>query len=258
MFGTATFDRMPESFLTDPAVWDDFVGQVWQAVLSPLGLRADGTLIEIAPGSAPKIGHALARAGFHGTLHVVEASAPALEVLTAHYRRLLPRATLHLHASRLSACMDMLPQGADALLGNHIIDDMLLGASTQSQNTFDWATQYSDAVTPQTHAAFAQLQRHQESATAQVTTELPQAFAHLAPRHVVVGQYPSSTIEDAGPDALDACAIDVQNLLQEHLRSAYAVGDCSTALNTLPHYHNAHIGHNVLNPRYWLSCTKKN
>ena len=255
MFGTAAFDSMPESFLTDPAAWDVFVGQVWQAVLAPLDLPPDATVIEIAPGSSAKIGHALAALGFVGTLHVVEASAPALDILLAQYRRLLPAATLHAHACPLSACRALLPQGAQAVLGNHIIDDMLLAAASASGATFDWAVRYSNHVTQDTHSASAELARKPQVIGA-VSRELSDTIAALAPRQCVLSQYPSATLQDNGLDTLNAAATRALTEITDCLGTAYRLRDCTQALAALPHYHNAHIGHHVLNPAYWLSCTR--
>ena len=257
MFGTAAFDRMPDTFLTDPAVWDAFIGQVWHNVLSPLALTADATIIEIAPGSSAKIGYALAAFGFAGNLHIVEASVPALDIVADHYRRLIPKATLHLHAAPLSECLPKLPRAADALIGNHIIDDMLLNASTAEANTFNWATQYSNAISPETRSAFAQLEQHHTQAVAHVSGEIANTIATLAPRHIVLSQYPSSTLQDNGLGTLNDCASAVLEQLKMQLPDDHAINDCTAALATLPHYHNAHIGHNVLNPRHWLSCTRK-
>lgn len=257
MFGTAIHDHMPDSFLTDPAVWDGFVGQVWQAVLAPLALPAAASIIEVAPGSSPKIGHALAAIGFCGNLHIVEASTPALDIVAAHYRRLLPHATLHMHAAALSDCLHDLPRHADALLGNHIIDDMLLNASTTASNTFDWATQYSDVIAPETRSAFAQLQDQHTQAVAQVSRDMTNAIATLSPRHVVLSQYPSSTLHDNGLGALNDCASAVLAQLKAQLAASHPMNDCGPALAQLPHYHNAHIGLNVLNPAHWLSCTRR-
>lgn len=257
MFGTTAIDRMPDSFLSDPAVWDSFVGQVWQAVMAPLALPADSCIIEVAPGSSAKIGHALAALQFSGALHVIEPSTPARKKIAEQYKQLLPAANLHLYDATLVHALPHLPRHADALIGNHIIDDMLLGASTQAGDTFDWAAQYSDDIAPQTRAAFAYLQHKQTAAIAGVASDLAHSIATLAPRHVVLSQYPSSTLQDNGLGALNDSAVTVLDQLRAGLPATHVTNDCATGLNSLPHYNNAHIGLHVLNPRYWLSCTKK-
>lgn len=257
MFGTTAFDRMPDSFLRDPAVWDGFVGKVWQAVMTPLDLRSDGCVIEVAPGSSAKIGHALAALRFSGAMHVVEPSIPARKKIAEQYRLLLPTARLHFYDTTLMQALPHLPRHADALVGNHIIDDMLLGASTQADDTFDWAAQYSDDIAPQTRTAFAHLQQKQTVAIAEVSNDIAHSIAMLAPRHVILSQYPSSTLQDNGLGALNDSAVTVLEHLRAGLPATHSMNDCAAALNSLPHYNNAHIGLNVLNPRYWLSCTKK-
>ncbi len=257
MFGTTDIDHMPESFLTDPAVWDAFVGQVWQAVLAPLHLPTYGCVIEIAPGSAAKIGHALAAQHFSGELHIVEAAPAALEKLLRHYRQLIPMAKLYPYAATLAECSGDLPRHADAVLASHIIDDMLVNACAVSDDTFAWAQNYSDAITPQTRAAFENLQQHSAQAVSDVSQELAQTIAVLTPRHVVFSQYPSVTLHDNGLDALNNYALRVLENIHTALATDYTTDECGTGLGSLPHYHNRHIGLNVLNPQYWLSCTRK-
>lgn len=256
MFGTATYDTMPESFLTDPAAWDIFVGQVWQAVLAPLALPNTASVIEIAPGSSAKIGHALAAVGFSGQLHIVEAAPAALHSVAAHYKRLLPDAALYLYPATLADCRQDLPVKPDAILGNHIIDDMLLEAGSTDSATFNWATQYSNHIAPETQRAFAALANHPD-AIASVSDELTDMITRLAPRHCVISQYPSSTLQSGGLSALNDMAGVVLATVRQQLATHYHLIDCTRALDTLPHYHNTHIGNHVLNPAYWLAGSCK-
>lgn len=258
MYGTTQFATMPQEFLTDPSVWDGFVGQVWHAVIAPLRLPTDGTVIEIAPGSSAKIAHALAAYGFAGTLHLVESSSAALDIAITKYRALLPAATIHAHAVPLVDAMATLPVGADAVLASHALDDMLL-AYAPTPATFDWATRYSDAVSTDTLAAWHAISADAATLTRAVeatTAMLDDAIGTLCPHHAIFNQYPSATLRDNQLSALNDAALRVLDGLHALRQSAHTINDCTPQLAQLPHYNNAHIGHHVLNPRYWLSCTQ--
>ena len=256
MFGSATFDQMPESFRTDPAVWDGFIGSVWQAVLAPLGLAADATLIEIGPGSSAKIGHALALNNFCGTLYIVEAHGAALEQLVGKYTALLPAARLVPLTASLEDASAALPRQADALIGNHVLDDFLLYAAARNARTFDWAVRYSDIVAAETEQAWKDLCTDADRPAVLAATlgaDLSTQVRTLAPRHVVLNQYPSSTLAEHGMDALNTSALAVFDALAQGLATVSIAQDCTAALSQVPHYNNRHIGMNVLNPRYWMA-----
>ncbi len=256
MFGSAAFDQMPDSFRTDPAVWDGFIGRVWQGVLAPLALPRDATLVEIGPGSSAKIGHALALNDFCGTLYIVEAHRGALDLLTGKYATLLPDARLIPVNASFDEASTVLPRHADALIGNHVLDDFLLHAAARSDRTFDWAMRYSDVVAAETETAWAQLcavQGRADALAATLADNLSGLIARLAPRHLVLSQYPSSTLAEHGMDALNTCARDVFDAVSRSLESCSIAHDCAVALAQIPHYNNPHIGLNVLNPRYWMA-----
>lgn len=258
MFGTDSHTQMPESFRSDPSAWDGFVGQVWQAVLAPLDLPRKGVLIEVAPGSAAKIGHGLAALGFAGDLHLVEPEAAALDILCEKYKALLPQARLHRHALPLQEALADLPLRPAAILGSHIIDDLLLAAVPQA-GTFAWAEGYSDDISAPVRAAWALLQDNadlRQDAREQAAAAIASALLYLDPEHAVFSQYPSATLQDGGLQGLNEAAADLLQGLPARL-SGYTCTQPATALATLPHYHNPHIGLHVLNPEYWLSCTRK-
>lgn len=258
MFGTDDHAQMPESFRRDPAVWDAFIGRVWQAVLAGLCLPRDGVVVEVAPGSAAKIGHALAALGFAGDLHLVEPETAALEILCRKYAELLPKARLHRHALPLEAALAQLPLRPDGLLGSHVIDDLLLAAVPQG-DTFGWASGYSDDISPPTRNAWAQLQDDDallHDAQEQAAAIIAAALLYLMPRHAVFSQYPSATLQDGGLQGLNDAAARLLRGLPGRL-GGYDCKAPAGALSLLPHYHNPHIGLHVLNPQYWLSCTRK-
>lgn len=259
MFGTATYPHMPATFLTDPSVWDAYIGEVWHAVLRSLALPPHATVIEVAPGSSAKIGHALAHLGFCGDLHIVEAAPNALEALLPKYRTLLPRARLHTHPQSLSAAYNGLPRQPDVIVASHVLDDMLL-ACARTPATFEWANRYSDHINSATTQAWQVISVNVQTlddAIKSTVAEALQAIVTLAPRHVVMSQYPSATLRDNNLEALNQAALQVFDGVARAVQESFAIQDCTPQLMQLPHYNNQHIGLHVLNPRYWLSCTRR-
>lgn len=254
-------ETMPQSFLTDPESWDAFVGRAWRAALAPLGLRKAATVVEIAPGSSAKIGYALAGLGFEGTLHLVDSSPAALDAALPKYRSLLPHATLHLHACTLEAALPALPRQPDALLASHMLDDLLLARAPQaSGDTFGWATQYSPAISPATLAAWqvlsadaGELARH----VADTAAGIAAALALLAPRHAVLSQYPSATLQDGGLGGLNEASAAALAQLRGLLQADHRLQDVTPLFAALPRYNNPHIARHLLNGDYWLSCTRR-
>lgn len=259
MFGNNSSTHMPDAFLTDCAVWDEYIGLVWHSVLAPLALRAQTTVVEIAPGSSTKIGHALARLGFCGDLHIVEASPDAIDALLPKYEELLPQARLHTHVKNLSAACAQLPRQPDIILASHVLDDMLL-AQAHTSATFDWAIHYSDCISNETTQAWRVISANTDildKAIKNTVAEIAQAIDILMPRHLVINQYPSATLRDNNLDALNQAALQVLDDIAQKVNSEFIQHDCKSPLMHIPNYNNPHIGLHVLNPRYWLSCTRK-
>lgn len=258
MHGTDEHHHMPQSFLDDPEAWDAFVGRVWAAVLAAMRLPADGVAIEIAPGSSAKIAHALAELGFCGTLHVVEACPRAIDIAAAKYRRLLPQAQLHFHGATLQDALPRLPQSADALLGSHILDDMLLHAADGGASAA--ATRYGAEIAPATLDGWTLLAADPErlaQAERRVMEDTAGMQRRLSPQAVVLSQYPSATLADGGLGALNDAAGRLLDDLKAALAKTHDAHQTTQALGSLPHYCNVHIGTRVLNPEYWLACRRK-
>ena len=117
---------------TLPIVADDWnlrIGTIWAELLSAHGVDRDGLVIEVGPGFADKVGLGLAAHGFGGTFYVVEPNAAAREWVKERYRRLLPEATIVTVADPIPLAVHFLPARVDALLMNHVLDDLVLHAA---------------------------------------------------------------------------------------------------------------------------------
>src|SRR3954470_475012 len=85
--------EMGESDEADGAdAWSRRLGRGWARVLRGRGLDPAGTVVEVGPGFADKVGLGLAGLGFRGTVIVVEPDNAARAWVVERYGRLLPRA----------------------------------------------------------------------------------------------------------------------------------------------------------------------
>lgn len=108
--------------------WQQQVGSVWASLLLNHSLNCSGTIIEIGPGFTDKIGRGLAKLQFHGKLYVLEPNKVALEWVVKRYQILLPNASIIAVNKTTHHACSMLPANVEAILMNHVLDDMVLHA----------------------------------------------------------------------------------------------------------------------------------
>jgi hypothetical protein len=108
----------------------DGIAAQWCALFAAQGLDRDGAVIEIGPGFAPKLGTALRAYNFRGSLFVVEPHRAALESILEDYNRLLPACEVVPVERTIRDAAGAVPRNADAVLMNHLLDDLVLGAMT--------------------------------------------------------------------------------------------------------------------------------
>jgi hypothetical protein len=114
--------------------WQQHVGAVWASLLSNHSLNRSGTIIEIGPGFTDKIGCGLAKLQFQGKLYILEPNNMALKWGVHRYQTLLPNATIiGVNDATKDACT-ILPAGVEAILMNHVLDDMVLHAGLLPAN----------------------------------------------------------------------------------------------------------------------------
>lgn len=111
--------------------WTAYIAGIWAEILKG-SIQNGQTIVEFAPGGTNKVGTALARIQWSGTLYVVEPESLALETTLNTYKQILPNCKLVPVLSTLS----QLPlEHFDILLANHPIDDMIIG-NALSANLF--------------------------------------------------------------------------------------------------------------------------
>lgn len=110
-------------------LWPQHIGSIWAALLSNHSLNPSSSIVEIGPGFTDKIGCGLAELRFQGTLYVVEPNKDALKWVVHRYHTLLPKATIIAVNEEIKDACSALPEGVEAILMNHVLDDMVLHAS---------------------------------------------------------------------------------------------------------------------------------
>lgn len=259
MFGIDTQEEMPESFLTDHAAWDGYIGDVWHKILSLTNFNNESRVVDIAPGSSIKLGAALAKFGYRGQLYIVDSSAEALAALKRKYADLLPQAHIHWLCGSLKEQAAYLPRHPDYLLGNHIIDDMILAASNaphEHEKNFSWASAYVDAPTVEFQRGWQRLLTDPALLSwskGTVEKELIEVIKGIAPRCLILNQYPSSTLYDHGMGIVNDHAFSILTGLKKAFEDGLAGQQhLQTLLNANKNFGNIHIGEHVLNAKYWM------
>ena len=119
----------PESLSMVADRWNRQLGAVWAELLAAHAVDPGGVVVEIGPGFADKIGLGLAARQFRGTLFVVEPNRSAREWVTLRYHLLLPAARIVPVELIVPEAAERVPEGADAVLMNHVLDDLVLHAA---------------------------------------------------------------------------------------------------------------------------------
>jgi hypothetical protein len=109
--------------------WDRRIARVWSSMLDACDVDPSGVAVEVGPGFSTKIGLWLAERSFRGTLFLVEPNRCAREWSEGRYHDLLPLATIVPVDGTLADAPAVLPRQIDALLMNHVLDDLMLHAS---------------------------------------------------------------------------------------------------------------------------------
>ena len=265
MFGIDTQEKMPEAFLTDHAVWDEYMGHVWYNILSFVNFTRESSVVDIAPGSSTKLGAALAKFCYRGHLYVVDSSPEAIGALKKKYSDLLPQAQIHWLCGALEEQIKNLPQNPDYLLGNHILDDMILAAAShtphEQKKNFSWASAYEHVPTTEFQKSWEQLLSNppllSHSAKA-VENGLTEVIKALHPHYLILNQYPSSTLYDHGMGIVNDHAFSVLTALKELFKEEPEDRHhLQTVLNANRNFNNAHIGEHILDAKYWMLWRQK-
>jgi hypothetical protein len=192
--------------------WNWHLGSVWAELLRN-SLPRNGSVVEIGPGFSDKIGLALAQLGFSGTLYVVEPTSAALRCTLARYAELLPSARLRSVPSPFQHAFRQLPVSLDALLLNHVLDDLFLCCGlSRAQSHRVFSTMRPGRInanhTRGIWGAVLQEPQRVRFLRHRVATDLRTLVSRTNPRFLGICQYDSWTLKRCGLSRVNQLAAD--------------------------------------------------
>lgn len=123
------FPRRNQEFLQYTQRWLD-QANAWKEIITKLNVPPTGTIIDLLPGSLPKIELALNQLRFQGTIHAIDLDPQALKALDTHLSLISPLSFIYVpHHTNLYQISNI---KADLIIANHIIDDLLLYEFSES------------------------------------------------------------------------------------------------------------------------------
>lgn len=203
--------------------WNQRVGLVWAEVLRACGLDLRGTVSEVGPGFTDKVGHALADLRFRGTIALIEPTTSARIWACDRYRGLLPAATVDGVASCLGQAASWTGTEVDAVVANHVLDDMLLHTAVEPCDRdafFGGMRPDIPCAAPFVRAWTALMNdaRRLERARIAVVDEFTRYVVATRPRIVAIREYPSWTHRANGLAFIHGQSVRVMRDLADALR----------------------------------------
>ena len=105
--------------------WELYVGMLFAKIIKDYNLTNCNTILEIAPGFRYKIAYALKEINFCGKLYILDSSKEVCKYVNKTYKQILPNAQIIILNEDFNNIINKLPP-IDLLLGNHIIDDLII------------------------------------------------------------------------------------------------------------------------------------
>jgi hypothetical protein len=184
--------------------WNQSVGLAWADVLRASALDPQGIVAEVGPGFTDKVGHGLAALGFRGTLLLIEPTTSARRWACERYRALLPMADVIGVPARVAEAASWTDiADIDAVVSNHVLDDMLLCAAVGPATRdvlFGGMRPDAPCTSPFVNAwtTLVQDTHRLERARTAVVDELTGFVGAARPRVVAFREYPSWTHQTNG------------------------------------------------------------
>jgi hypothetical protein len=205
--------------------WLANLSNAWCQLFWSRNIPRDGAVVEVGPGHVPKVGHALSAYGFSGRLFVIEPSYAACFRITQSYRQLLPRAHVIPLCARVEYCHALVPTACDALVLNHVLDDLILGKSLSAKefsNLFDLFSS-SLACVDQVRLYWRRLAGEPKQLSIyldQGRRDILNLIAHCHPRFIGISQYQSWVQHQNGLTLPDFYAVVLLEDLRQDLGEA--------------------------------------
>ena len=209
--------------------WDRQIGAVWAQILRTHGLDPAGDVAEVGPGFTIKIGLGLQEYGFRGSLYVVEPNARVREWIVPRYRELLPSARVIPVPCRLRSAASGLPTRLNALLMNHVLDDLVLDAVTAKRrcSAIFGNMRQGAPCRPEVRRAWQELAADPAKlalASRTVIDDICYLYHRTRPHLLGVSQYPSWFQTQSGLGLVDEITAPLLRQLQRHLQPVASGG----------------------------------
>jgi hypothetical protein len=262
MFGRSNFKELPLAARTQQAPWDELVAEIWRSVLTPFTFKPGQVAIEVGPGTSCKVCWALQKVKFNGTVYIVDPAENAIEVMQARYQKACPGSDIRTVHETVKDSRSHLPRQPDFLFMSHVVDDMMLLEAVkkipQGMDAFEWHSgkAYKIAPTRSYHDTWKLIEKNLpalEAAKAEVLQALVDFITWVNPRHMVISQYPSATLEENGLDIINKHSNDIfQKLMASNLPGRRMNVDLQRILDQNENYGHHHTGNNLLNAKNWF------
>lgn len=262
MYGISTKDKISRELLATYEAWNKYLAHVWYNFIYYAEIKETDTIIEIAPGTAPKIAMALQKMSFKGSVYLVEPYKKALQTITSVYQHCLPHANIIPVEATLLESLNQLPKAPNLLVSHHPIDDMII--ATQIANDwdsyFDWVHDDQLLIKNNFKTIWFELQQNRDKLTRvihQVSNEWLKAIEVLKPDFTMISQYPSLVFENDSISMKELNLIsqmtfkEIKQHFKEHLESE---ANIQFILNANKNYNFHLIGEEVLNSANWMIC----
>jgi hypothetical protein len=208
--------------IKDADTWNSAIGRAWARMMRVQRLDPTGTVVEIGPGFTDKVARGLADLHFRGTVVLVEPNEAAGDWAFERYGRLLPAAEVLIVRHSISATKIPTERAVEALVSNHILDDLILHAALQpviSERIFGRmkpGVPCSQRFIHLWRDLLAQSERLEKLIT-QVAQEFVDYVQKLQPRLVLLNQYPSWRHNQHDLNSINAQVLRLMQLLETNL-----------------------------------------
>jgi hypothetical protein len=205
--------------------WSALLGDAWAEMLRGLPLGPSGTVVEIGPGFTDKVARALAALDFRGLVVLVEPNVAAAAWASESYRRRLPRAEIRVVTRPLPDGKILAGRRVDALLANHVLDDLILNAALPPDASAEvFASMTAGSACSRTFVGAWRGLLSRSGALARLTSAVAEHFTNyveeMRPRFVMLNQYPSWRHETHGLGSIHTHALSLMGQLESSLGAA--------------------------------------
>ena len=248
--------------------WEEKISNIWLSILKYKKLSNNSVVVEIGPGISAKIGIALSKLSFSGTLYVIDKCQHSLFLIEKKYRKILPNANLCFINQDIFHLKNEIVEKVDFLLASHVIDDMVIDYSIQQKNPeqrkniLQWCLKksYSRKISNDFlnhwYSLNSQDLNHIQN---YVMLSILDLFKIINPNQIILSQYPSATLAENGLNDINKITSLIVDDLKRTLQSCL-INDqiAQDLLKNIDNYNNHHIRDNILNAENWILYSKKN